>query len=288
MSDLTYLAPPLIGALIGYLSNFLTLKMLFRPLQPRHFLGLRVPLTPGVIPANRHRLARNIGEMVGRQLLTPEDIRRALSRADFQRDLRRLLSDQVNTIFAAEQGPVDSLVPERFRSYFRVGIKIVRWRFLKHLHNHLDGEAFAEALREAVAQGDSQGQSWSNEELLALFRARRVKRMLDRLLIDLIETRLLAQPLGRLGDLLPKEVQAGMDEYLRQQINHLLERKVPPLVDALNVREIVIRKIDELEPLRLEGLLLAGIEERFKYLNLGGACLGFCLGLLHLFLLAGI
>ncbi len=281
MSDPTYLIPPLLGALIGYLSSFLTLKMLFRPLQPRHFLGLRVPLTPGVIPANRHHLARNIGEMVGRQLLSPEDIRHALSRADFQRDLRRLLSDQVNTIFAAEQGTVDSLVPERFRSYFRVGIKIVRWRFLKHLHNHLDGDAFAEALREAVAQGDSQ-------ELLALFRTRRVKRMLDRLLIDLIETRLLAQPLGRLGDLLPKEVQAGMDEYLRQQINRLLEQKVPPLVDALNIREIVIRKIDELEPLRLEGLLLAGIEERFKYLNLGGACLGFCLGLLHLFLLSGL
>ena len=46
-----YLLPPLAGALIGYFTNYLAIRMLFRPLKPWHFLGLKLPLTPGIIPA---------------------------------------------------------------------------------------------------------------------------------------------------------------------------------------------------------------------------------------------
>ena len=76
---LSLAGPPCIGAFIGYLTNKIAIRMLFRPLRPWHLWGVRVPMTPGVIPAKRQQLATNIGEMVGRHLLTSRDIGAALS-----------------------------------------------------------------------------------------------------------------------------------------------------------------------------------------------------------------
>ena len=68
------MAPPLLGALIGFLTNALAIRMLFRPLREVRVLGVRLPLPPGVIPRRRHELSHSIGRMVSEQLLSPESI----------------------------------------------------------------------------------------------------------------------------------------------------------------------------------------------------------------------
>ena len=81
---LIYLAPPLVGAFIGYVTNRVAIRMLFRPLRAYHIGGLKIPMTPGVIPSKRHQLAANIGEMVGEHLLTGDEISRSLQKENFQ------------------------------------------------------------------------------------------------------------------------------------------------------------------------------------------------------------
>ena len=54
---LKYIAAPLIGALIGYCTNYIAVKMLFRPRHEKYFFGHKVPLTPGAIPKGKTRLA---------------------------------------------------------------------------------------------------------------------------------------------------------------------------------------------------------------------------------------
>jgi len=117
---------------------------------------------------------------------------------------------------------------------------------------------------------------------MTLLRSTTVKRLLDKMVADLVEDRLLQAPIGKLSDFLPKEVQTGITDYLLQQVSALLVREVPGLVDTLNIRRIVARKVNTLDLLRLEGLLLSIMEEQFKYINLFGALLGFIIGLLNL------
>ena len=69
----------LISALIGYFTNYIAVKMLFRPRTEKHIFGRRVPFTPGVIPKNKPRLAKALGNAVGKQLLTGDDLKNALS-----------------------------------------------------------------------------------------------------------------------------------------------------------------------------------------------------------------
>lgn len=73
-SYLSLAAGPILGAVIGLGTNYLAVKMLFRPLYPKKLFGLRLPFTPGIIPKRKAALAHAIGAAVGEQLFTAEDI----------------------------------------------------------------------------------------------------------------------------------------------------------------------------------------------------------------------
>ena len=64
----------MIGALIGYCTNYIAVKMLFHPYKEVKLFGLTLPFTPGVIPKNKPRLARAIARAVSDVLLTKQDI----------------------------------------------------------------------------------------------------------------------------------------------------------------------------------------------------------------------
>ena len=524
MNLIPILTPPLLGAAIGYITNAIAIKMLFRPLKPWRLFGIRLPMTPGVIPGKRHELAVNIGRMVGAQLLTPDDIGKALSEAAFKRELTAMIGTRVDDLLNLDLGPLPTIIPKRFRASFEAGINILRWRTLKIIHGYLDSpefstglgttigahvEAFlarpleswlpvahrdhlfaaldrtmgktlaspqaeawlkgyldarlgaiidegksleellprelidivsglvqretpgllakaaqftsepamrtkmasaiagaigsfigslgpmaalassflspeliekkvneylddkgdeisswlnneltqdrtrevltekttaflARPLKELLADlapgtidsikdsllrallgvlqspqtsaslsrmlhdaldtqtgrpsqeiltellgedGVKAGKRWTAIEIITIIRSPKSKRILDDLLSALVDKHILGQPLGPLAKLLPKDVQTGFSEYLVQQSHTLLLEEVPRLVDFVNIQRIVTRKVDSLDLLRLEGLLLGIMQEQFKYINLFGGLLGFILGLLNLVLL---
>lgn len=74
MEYLHYISGPLIGAFIGYCTNYIAVKMLFHPYKEVKFLGIKLPFTPGVIPKNKPRLARAISRAVADVLLTKQDL----------------------------------------------------------------------------------------------------------------------------------------------------------------------------------------------------------------------
>ena len=94
LAVLPWILPPLLGAIIGYVTNRIAIKMLFRPLNPKRILGVPVPLTPGVIPRNRFDLARTIGRMVSEQLLSPQALREQLENREFRDGLKRWIGER--------------------------------------------------------------------------------------------------------------------------------------------------------------------------------------------------
>ncbi len=73
---------PVIGAVIGYFTNYIAVKMLFRPRKEVRLLGVKLPFTPGIIPKRRAELAKAIGNTVGNRLLTKEAVLDVLLRGD--------------------------------------------------------------------------------------------------------------------------------------------------------------------------------------------------------------
>jgi uncharacterized membrane protein YheB (UPF0754 family) len=76
---LKLIAGPVLGAVIGYFTNWLAVKMLFRPYYPKKIGKFTLPFTPGIIPKRKQALAQAVGKAVGEQLFTKDDIKAALS-----------------------------------------------------------------------------------------------------------------------------------------------------------------------------------------------------------------
>ncbi|MFP4180075.1 MAG: DUF445 domain-containing protein [Spirochaetaceae bacterium] len=122
-STLVWAVPPLIGAVIGYVTNVIAIKMLFRPLREKRLFGLRLPLTPGIIPRQRHTLAESIGVMVSRDLITEDAVRGQLSSPGFGGTVRKKLHELMELIFYTPTGELPeklklpNMRPEDFPEY---------------------------------------------------------------------------------------------------------------------------------------------------------------------------
>ena len=62
---------PILAALIGWITNFLAIKMLFYPHQPKNILGLTFQ---GVFPKRQAQIAENLGDLVANELFSMKDV----------------------------------------------------------------------------------------------------------------------------------------------------------------------------------------------------------------------
>ncbi|MFO7830944.1 MAG: DUF445 family protein [Desulfuromonadaceae bacterium] len=165
---LPYLIPPLLGALIGYVTNYIAIRMLFRPLRAWHLFGIRIPMTPGIIPARRGDLARKMGHMVGEHLLTSGDVGRTLDKPEFRTQVYDTLAHKLDAFIQRPLGAPISLVPRRLQRRVgaiveqitgRIGSKVgkvvqsaVFARRLEHLSTQAAEELLGRELREVLDQ----------------------------------------------------------------------------------------------------------------------------------------
>jgi uncharacterized membrane protein YheB (UPF0754 family) len=89
LEPMAWIAIPVLGGVIGYGTNRLAVKMVFRPIEPVNILGLRVQ---GLVGRRQADLAENIGRVVGDHLLEHDDIVAALEMVD----LEQLIGDAID------------------------------------------------------------------------------------------------------------------------------------------------------------------------------------------------
>lgn len=98
----------LIGGAIGYFTNYLAIKMLFRPLHEKYILGIKVPFTPGLIPAEKSRMAVSVGKAIDK-MTAPQNIIKYI----LKDEILESLFMYVNSVF--ESNLVLTFVPVRVR-----------------------------------------------------------------------------------------------------------------------------------------------------------------------------
>ena len=134
------LSIPFISAFIGWFTNWIAIKMLFHPKEPKKFLFLTFQ---GVFPKRQRQFAEKLGKLVSTELLSfkeieekivnPENLKKLMPFVEAKVDdfLRRKLSDafpiismfigdstinQLKTIFMAE---LEIIFPEMIASYMK-------------------------------------------------------------------------------------------------------------------------------------------------------------------------
>lgn len=76
--DASYIIAPLLGGVIGYITNDIAIRMLFRPHTAKYLFGIHIPFTPGIIPKEKGRIAEAIGGVISENLMNREVLEKYL------------------------------------------------------------------------------------------------------------------------------------------------------------------------------------------------------------------
>lgn len=68
-------ALPFLSAFIGWITNFLAIKMLFNPREEKNILGLKIQ---GIFPKRQKQFAEKLGTLVAEELLSLDDIQKKI------------------------------------------------------------------------------------------------------------------------------------------------------------------------------------------------------------------
>ena len=150
----TWITIPAIGGVIGYVTNWIAVKMIFRPIHPVS-IGIKVQRLVG---RRQKDLSESVGRVVGDHLLSHEDVVRAFSKIHFEKVLGDVLESGLGPKIAQLRGlPLIGgfLTPERIddikRSLIR-GILERREAILEHLEDAVEnGLDVAAVVRRKIA-----------------------------------------------------------------------------------------------------------------------------------------
>ncbi|MBE6556084.1 MAG: DUF445 family protein [Ruminococcaceae bacterium] len=277
------LAGPIVGAVIGLFTNYIAIKMMFRP-RRAHYIGkLHIPFTPGIIPHRKAALASALGHMISESLVRKEDLKKALLSdgvtnavvggilalpsikdsganllgEDYAKQRDKLLDAATNRIVNAA-GSLDLaaiLTKEGAAALSGMG---GRNPLIAMFFNESTIASFAPALAErilAYLEGDGRA---------------KIKEMLSR-----EAEKLELRPLGELF---------GDSEKLTPVIAGLYRKLVSDHADAIasrfHISRMVEKRINAMPPEDLERLVLSVMKKELDAVIYLGAGLGFLLGII--------
>ena len=96
MIGLEYIIAPVLGGIIGYITNDIAIRMLFRPHTAKYICGVHIPFTPGIIPKEKGRIAEAIGNVISENLMNQEVLKRYLLSEEMIAKIRQSVEDFIS------------------------------------------------------------------------------------------------------------------------------------------------------------------------------------------------
>lgn len=262
-----YMFGAFIGAIIGYVTNWIAIRMLFRPLVAWHVLGIRVPFTPGVIPKEKNRLASSIGDVVSEHLLTGNYVSRQLLSPRVEAQLRSFIRLKLNN--AGEKSicevlndaGIDSQVRERCLG------GAVDWAFKVCQNERIQSflavyatEVIFNILRMQPAdllkcRGFLEFKGFLEKSAVQFMERAENRERLKLFIVDKLEQ--LEENTKTIGECLPETVVHNLREHV-SKMGPRIVAYVQNYLDSMETKELLIKRIDTF------------FEESFVHRLLGG------------------
>ena len=291
-----YIATPVIGAIIGYVTNWIAVKMLFRPRQEIRIFGKRLPFTPGVIPRGQGRLARAVGEVVETQLLTPEFMGEKLLSKESEEEFKCHVQDWVNAQKNSEESlrlTVTNIVTEEKVDDFIASVEEDLTDFLSEKVIEMEpGKLIVDkVMKEAQSRlaesmfGMMLGGSFLEkigtqlQEGIDSYIAENARGYIEKEVMA-ESLKLQEKPMSEVADILE---QKGIydPEFLWGLYKRIIEEKLGKLLSSLKLSAVVEERINAMKVEEVEELVLSIMNKELGAIVNLGAVIGLILGLIN-------
>lgn len=296
--DLSFFIGPLLGGIIGLITNGIAIRMLFRPLNAIKVFGLTLPFTPGLIPKEKPRIAKSLGDVVANNLLNEDVIKNGLLSPEMDDKITIAVNGLID-----KKSTSDETLRELFYSFSGaergaliitdVTNKVVGFSYERMVKMELGPLLSEIAVTEIVS--NLQGSMFAmliNENLISSAKVKMaeiIERMVvekgENILDNIFEkesTNLLDK---RLCDLY-LEYEDRIPEFVAWVIStyhQLIDKNIGVLIHALDLSKLVEDQINGYDVLTFEKMLLEIMRKELNAIVWLGGLLGCIMGLVMSF-----
>lgn len=295
--NFNWLIPLLIGAVIGYITNDIAIKMLFHPRKAYYIGKWRVPFTPGLIPKEKNRVAHSIGNVISTQLLNSDvvietltsdhmvaEIRGKLIRiVEDNRDNTDKVRDVLERILGTEKTE-EVLAEAKRRGTELIYCKLISIRFgesiskviLQKIKEHQNSYVktflggILDELSGSVADMIDQVVANNSEEVIRSIIDNEVDKIENARICDLIEKN---------EEKLPEYIESVIKMYKTVITNHM-----KTILEGVNLAQIVEERVKSFDVVQLENMIFGIMDKELKAIVYLGALLGCLMGAINIFI----
>lgn len=241
-----------VSGMIGFLTNWIAITMLFRPLIKRPLLG------QGLIPAHKERIAYRIANAVSEDLINPDLINLKIRESQAIKRYRKQTVSHLQRVTSSE--PFRKDLKEWLMSYIRSIVQDQEFKrsMSEQLLAELEDAMQDKILEKAVLKTYSFFRGQSLQQFIS--------ELLDRLPVTAEKN------IGYLDeylDNLPSKIDANSD-----QIDEVITQVLNRLVNQLNVQKLVEENLRKYDEKKLELMIRNASNEQLKTIQYLGALLG--------------
>lgn len=295
---LTYLLGPLTGGIIGYFTNWLAIKMMFRPHQAKYIFGMKLPFTPGLIPKERGRIAEAVGSSISENLMNKEVLEKNL----LSEDMLTKIGTEYDTFVACQKVNGETL--RAFLSHFISSQDLEKIQsdaggeLASQIHSRLADSNLGNMLAHAAVQhaiskmeNSLLGFAFNAEQFLILLQEP-AEHLLSKHINQIISnnsekiiTNLICQESDKLLDTPVCDLLRGHDEQLAQLrvilidgYRQVISIHLPKILSTIDISRTIRDRINELDIEEGEKIIFAVMDKELRAIVWLGALLGCVIG----------
>ena len=316
--EVSYVIAPLLGGVIGYITNDLAIGMLFRPHKAKYIFGIHIPFTPGIIPKEKSRIAEALGKVISENLMNQEVLERYLLSDEMVGKIRSVVGNFIETqksndetvkeflLHYLSEGEIDSIIGNANVSissqlYVKlsdpsVGETIARVAVV-YISERLNGTNVDELLPDSSEATGIASRLFKKslsaildmvKEPIEGFLARNINNILKDngkvILSNMIDGEVdlfLDKPVSQLLD--------GHELQLSQAVNtveslycKVIKEHLPRILESVDIGKIVRERINEMDVAETEKLILMVMNKELRAIVWLGALLGLVMGSINI------
>ncbi len=292
-----YLIGPAVGGVIGYITNYIAIRMLFRPHQAKYFMGIHVPFTPGIIPKEKCRIATSIGKAVSENLMNREVLERSL----LSQDMLDKMGSAIDEFIVTQSHNQETI--EQFAAHYlsqeditamrsNVTSGIVKMITAKLQNSQLGDNIARLATEHALEKTRNSLAGRLGAEVIVQTLAQPIEKVLAKHINEILQNNsqhmvegLVQDQSTRLMGLKMSELTTGREEQVAQIKNGIqsayrviITEHLPRILQDINISAIIEQRINEMDMNEAEAIILDVMKKELRAVVWLGALLGTIMG----------
>ena len=287
------------GAVIGYITNDLAIRMLFRPHQAKYIMGVHVPFTPGIIPKEKARMAGAIGKAVSENLMNREVLEKSLLSDEMLTKIGQAIDEFVTT-----QSTNNETIEEFARHYLsedditamrkNVTDGVVKMVTAKLQDSNMGGSIAHMATQHVMEKTRNSLAGRLGAEMILQPIAQLIEGVLAKHINEILRNNsqqmvqdLVVKESDDLMGMTMSQLTAGHDEQVAQLKSGIMSayrviitEHLPRILQDIDISGIIEQRINDMEMAEAEAIILDVMKKELRAIIWLGALLGSIMGTL--------